>query len=215
MSETAAGDRLLATDELAGMQALEPVETVIHEDRYVDTPDGALEAAGYAGRLRSDGNGSTVITLKGLRRQDDGGALHVRTELEGPADPETGPAVAGVGGAGRGPGDRGRGAAGGPGAGPAGPAQAAVRHRRHGRGAVGGRRRGAPRRPGDRAVRRARARGAQGRARRPRATGGPAGRGRGAGPGRDVRSWSAALGGRAARDARERRGARATATPGS
>ncbi len=90
MSETAAGDRLLATDELAGMQALEPVETVVHEDRYVDTPDGALEAAGYAGRLRSDGNGSTVITLKGLRRQDDGGALHVRTELEGPADPETG-----------------------------------------------------------------------------------------------------------------------------
>lgn len=90
MTEAAAGDRLLAADDLAGLTALQPVVTVINEDRYVDTPDGALEAAGYAGRLRSDGNGSTVITLKGLRRQDDGGVLHVRTELEGPADPSAG-----------------------------------------------------------------------------------------------------------------------------
>ncbi len=107
MSETAAGDRLLATDELAGMQALEPVETVVHEDRYVDTPDGALEAAGYAGRLRSDGNGSTVITLKGLaspgRRRRPPRADGAR----GPGGSRDGRGlVAGVGGTGRGPGDR-------------------------------------------------------------------------------------------------------------
>ena len=60
----------------------------MHEDRYVDTPDGALAAAGYAGRFRSSGDG-TIITLKGLRRQDDGGAAHRREELEGPADPDS------------------------------------------------------------------------------------------------------------------------------
>jgi CHAD domain-containing protein len=87
MTEAAAGDRLLATDELAGLTALGPVVTVVNEDQYVDTPDGALGAAGYAGRLRSDDQGSTVITLKGTQRQDDGGAEHRRAELEGPADP--------------------------------------------------------------------------------------------------------------------------------
>ncbi len=79
------GDRLLAADDLAGLTAAAPAETVVHEDRYVDTPDGALAAAGYAGRFRSSGD-ETIITLKGLRRQDDGGAAHRREELEGPAD---------------------------------------------------------------------------------------------------------------------------------
>jgi CHAD domain-containing protein len=85
MTGAATGDRLLAADDLAGLTAAEPAETVVHEDRYVDTPDGALAAAGYAGRFRSSGE-ATVITLKGLRRQDDGGAAHRREELEGPAD---------------------------------------------------------------------------------------------------------------------------------
>jgi CHAD domain-containing protein/adenylate cyclase class IV len=85
MTGAATGDRLLAADDLAGLTAAEPAETVVHEDRYVDTPDGALAAAGYAGRFRSSGE-TTVITLKGLRRQDDGGAAHRREELEGPAD---------------------------------------------------------------------------------------------------------------------------------
>ena len=88
MTDAATGDRLLAADDLAGLTAAAPVETVVHEDRYVDTPDGALAAAGYAGRFRSSGE-ETIITLKGLRRQDDGGAAHRREELEGPADPET------------------------------------------------------------------------------------------------------------------------------
>jgi CHAD domain-containing protein len=86
MSDTAAGDRLLASDDLAGLRALDELETVVNEDRYVDTADGALAAAGYAGRFRFDGAG-TLITLKGLARLDDGGAVHRREELEGPADP--------------------------------------------------------------------------------------------------------------------------------
>ncbi len=85
MTDVATGERLLAADDLAGFAATGPAETVRHEDRYLDTDDGALEAAGYAGRLRSTGRG-TIITLKGLERQDDGGATHRREELEGPAD---------------------------------------------------------------------------------------------------------------------------------
>jgi CHAD domain-containing protein/adenylate cyclase class IV len=85
MTDTSAGERLLAAEELAGLRAAGPTRTVENEDRYVDTPGGALAAAGYAGRLRSNGD-ETVITLKGLRRQDDGGAAHRREELEGPAD---------------------------------------------------------------------------------------------------------------------------------
>jgi CHAD domain-containing protein len=86
MSGVAAGERLLAADELAGLWALGPATDVIQEDRYLDTPDAALAAAGYAGRLRSTDSG-TIISLKGLKRQDDGGATHRRDELEGPADP--------------------------------------------------------------------------------------------------------------------------------
>jgi CHAD domain-containing protein len=86
MSDAAAGDRLLNADELAGLRAIDEVETVVDEDRYVDTAEGALGAAGYAGRFRSQGD-ATIITLKGLARHDDGGAVHRREELEGPADP--------------------------------------------------------------------------------------------------------------------------------
>ena len=86
MSGVAAGERLLAADELAGLWALGPATDVIQEDRYLDTPDAALAGAGYAGRLRSTDSG-TIISLKGLKRQDDGGATHRRDELEGPADP--------------------------------------------------------------------------------------------------------------------------------
>jgi len=89
MTGPSAGERLIAADDLAGFTALAPAETIEVEDRYVDTADGALMAAGYAGRLRTKGD-ATVITLKGLRRRDDGGATHKREELEGPADPATG-----------------------------------------------------------------------------------------------------------------------------
>lgn len=85
MSDKKAGARLIAADDLAGFAALAAAETVVHEDRYVDTPAGALAAAGYAGRFRFQ-DGGTRITLKGLRREDSGGATHRREELEGPAD---------------------------------------------------------------------------------------------------------------------------------
>ena len=88
MTDVATGERLIAAEDLAGFTALGPAVTVLNEDRYLDTPDGALAAAGYAGRLRSDGR-RTVITLKGLNREDEGGAVHRREELEGPADPAT------------------------------------------------------------------------------------------------------------------------------
>jgi CHAD domain-containing protein len=84
MTDAATGERLIAGDELDGFTALAPAETTKIEDRYVDTAGGALAAAGYAGRLRS-GDSATVITLKGLRRLDDGGAVHRREELEGAA----------------------------------------------------------------------------------------------------------------------------------
>ena len=89
MTDVATGERLIAAEDLAGFGALGPATTVHNEDRYLDTPDGALAAAGYAGRIRTGGAG-TVITLKGLRREDDGGAVHRREELEGPADAATG-----------------------------------------------------------------------------------------------------------------------------
>lgn len=91
MTDVATGERLIAAEDLAGFTALGPAVTVHTEDRYLDTPDGALAAAGYAGRIRTGGKG-TVITLKGLRREDEGGAVHRREELEGPADAATGAA---------------------------------------------------------------------------------------------------------------------------
>lgn len=91
MTDTAAGDRLLGLDDLAGFTARGPVATVVHEDRYLDTPDGALATAGYAGRLRA-GTDGTVITLKGLRGIADGGGVHRREELEGPAGDLASPA---------------------------------------------------------------------------------------------------------------------------
>src|SRR4051794_21880687 len=47
---------------------------------------GARAAAGSAGGFGSEGAG-TLITLRGLARLDDGGAVHRREELEGSADP--------------------------------------------------------------------------------------------------------------------------------
>ena len=84
MSGPGAGERLLAADELAGLTARGPARSAALEDRYVDTPGGELAAAGYAARLRTDATG-TVLTLKGLRRLDEGGVVHRRKELEGPA----------------------------------------------------------------------------------------------------------------------------------
>jgi len=91
MTGTAAGERLIAADDLAGFRPLAPATTIVIEDRYLDTPDGRLAAAGYAGRLRTGAEG-TIITLKSLRSAGTGGALHRREEIEGPADGTAPPA---------------------------------------------------------------------------------------------------------------------------
>ena len=65
------------------------------EDRYIDTADGRLRAAGYGARLRRSGE-STLLTVKtldnGSAKRGEGkgrqrAALHRRLELEAPAGP--------------------------------------------------------------------------------------------------------------------------------
>lgn len=77
-----AGERYLAVDELGGFRPTGPLRTERVEDRYVETTDGRLSAAGYAARLRITAAGTT-ISLKATGRGD--GGLHRRVELEGPA----------------------------------------------------------------------------------------------------------------------------------
>jgi CHAD domain-containing protein len=82
--DAAVAARLLAGDRLGTFAATGTPRTTQHEDRYVDTADGALARAGFAARLRTVG-GATVLGIKSLARSGDG-ALHRRDELEGPAD---------------------------------------------------------------------------------------------------------------------------------
>ncbi|MEJ7752798.1 MAG: CHAD domain-containing protein [Candidatus Limnocylindrales bacterium] len=74
----------------------EPWRTVEIEDRYVDTEDGSLEAAGYGVRLRRI-DGLRLVTVKSMARgaQQDGApaALHRRMELEAPASARLDPAT--------------------------------------------------------------------------------------------------------------------------
>ena len=81
--DVAAGERFLAAEALGPFRATSAARTAQHEDRYLDTSDGALARAGFAARLRQT-NGSTVVTVKGTRPPD--GAMARREELEGPAD---------------------------------------------------------------------------------------------------------------------------------
>ena len=79
-----AGDRYLVADGLAGFRPTSPVRATQVEDRYIDTPDGALARAGFAARLRQTAKGTTVGVKSAVRRVD--GGVHRREELEGPAD---------------------------------------------------------------------------------------------------------------------------------
>ena len=81
--DRATGERLLAADVLGPFRATSGARTAQHEDRYIDTPDGALARAGFAARLRLT-NGGTILTVKSTAPSD--GALARREELEGPAD---------------------------------------------------------------------------------------------------------------------------------
>ncbi len=81
--DLAAGERFLAAEALGPFRAVSAARAAQHEDRYLDTSDGALARAGYAARLRQ-ARGGTVVTVKSTTAQD--GALARREELEGPAD---------------------------------------------------------------------------------------------------------------------------------
>ena len=77
------GERLLNAETLAGFRANGAPRPTQHEDRYVDSADGALARAGFAARLRTAGN-ETIVSVKSTAVGN--GSLHRREELEGPAD---------------------------------------------------------------------------------------------------------------------------------
>lgn len=83
--DPAAADRYLATDDLAGFRPTSAVRSTQVEDRYIDTPDGALARAGFAARIRQTAKQTTVAVKSAIRRVE-GGNVHRREELEGPAD---------------------------------------------------------------------------------------------------------------------------------
>ncbi len=83
VADRAIGERLLDADTLAGFRAVGAARPTQHEDRYIDSADGALARAGYAARLRTSSSG-TVVTVKSTEEGE--GSLHRREELEGPAD---------------------------------------------------------------------------------------------------------------------------------
>jgi inorganic triphosphatase YgiF len=89
-SDDAPLDRLAAADRL-GPARLGPMRIADEIDRYLDTPDGRLAAAGWACRLRSRGDGWRV-SLKGPPASAGYAAwLHERPEIEGPATAELDP----------------------------------------------------------------------------------------------------------------------------
>jgi inorganic triphosphatase YgiF len=76
--------RVLVLDpasSLPGVRAISAARTLDLEDRYLDTADGALRAAGLVARVRS-GSGPRRLTVKSRSRRGQG-AVHRRLELEG------------------------------------------------------------------------------------------------------------------------------------
>jgi CHAD domain-containing protein len=86
VNDPATGERLLAADQLGGLQATGGRARAVQlEDRYVDTRDGALAQAGFAVRLRQRG-AETIVTVKSLAATERSDGAVEREELEGPAD---------------------------------------------------------------------------------------------------------------------------------
>ena len=71
--------------EALGPARLGVARTVAELDRYVDTLDLRLAAVRWACRLRSR-EGRTIVSLKGPAEHAAGDLLHLRPEVEGPAD---------------------------------------------------------------------------------------------------------------------------------
>lgn len=72
-------DRLLKVETLAGC-GLSPARLKRLHDQYLDTAGGGFLAGGFACRLRVDGDGGRLVTLKSLTPAQ--GLLHEREELE-------------------------------------------------------------------------------------------------------------------------------------
>ncbi|HSG86121.1 MAG TPA: CHAD domain-containing protein [Candidatus Limnocylindrales bacterium] len=83
VTDPAVTRQLLDAPGLGQLTARDTVRSTQTEDRYVDTPDGALARAGFAARLRRTGGGD-VISVKSLASVRTGSMNH-REELEGPA----------------------------------------------------------------------------------------------------------------------------------
>ena len=83
LHDAASGERFLTADSIGPFRAISGARTAQHEDRYLDTSDGALARAGFAARLRQT-NAGTIVGVKSTRSLD--GPLARREELEGPAD---------------------------------------------------------------------------------------------------------------------------------
>jgi CHAD domain-containing protein len=66
-------ERILAAERLGPFRAVSEVITTDHRDRYVDTDDGALRAAGYAARIRST-EGTRTVTVKSVEQLAGGAA---------------------------------------------------------------------------------------------------------------------------------------------
>jgi inorganic triphosphatase YgiF len=81
---------VLATAQTLGSARLGPARQVDEVDRYLDTSDLRLSAAGWACRLRSR-EGRTRVSLKGPSAAGARGALHRRPELDGPATDQPDP----------------------------------------------------------------------------------------------------------------------------
>ena len=88
LRDALAGERLLAAESIGPMRATSVTRTTQHEDRYVDTADGALARAGFAARLRTTAAGTTVTVKSRTRRPPDDVEHPIarRDELEGPAE---------------------------------------------------------------------------------------------------------------------------------
>jgi triphosphatase len=91
VTDAAAARGILEADELDGLSATGPALVVEIEDRYLETEDGRLRAAGWAARIRQGSTTPATLTLKTEARRSTG-AVHRRSELEGPADPQRPPA---------------------------------------------------------------------------------------------------------------------------
>jgi inorganic triphosphatase YgiF len=83
LADAAAGERLLAAEQIGPFAPAGPIETVETSDRFLDTADRAFAATRHAVRLRTAG-ATTTVTIKGPATPGPGGA-HRRTEQEAAA----------------------------------------------------------------------------------------------------------------------------------